>query len=108
MKKFTVTQVPCSARPIVFEDSLCVGCNRCADVCRLIARTVSGLTAQGVDAADRVILVLPTSRDFLSVYLGCLHAGVVPVVAAEPTTGGMTRGRSMTGRTAASGRAVER
>ncbi|MET8614738.1 AMP-binding protein [Streptomyces misionensis] len=62
-----------------------------ADVCRLIARTVSGLTAQGVDAADRVILVLPTSRDFLSVYLGCLHAGVVPVVAAEPTTGGMTR-----------------
>ena len=35
MKKFTVTQVPCSARPIVFEDSLCVGCNRCADVCQV-------------------------------------------------------------------------
>ncbi len=35
MKKFTVSQVPCSARPILFDDSLCVGCNRCADVCQV-------------------------------------------------------------------------
>ena len=62
-----------------------------ADVCRLIGESVSGLAAQGIDAADRVVLVLPTSRDFLSVYLGCLYAGVVPVIAAEPTTGDMSR-----------------
>ncbi|MFF5404509.1 AMP-binding protein [Streptomyces misionensis] len=77
-----------------------------ADVYRLIARTVSGLTAQGIEAADRVILVLPTSRDFLSVYLGCLHAGVVPVVAAEPTTGSMSRYCAHLGRLVAHAGAV--
>ncbi|MGK5636779.1 AMP-binding protein [Streptomyces sp. URMC 126] len=55
-----------------------------ADVRRLVGRTVAGLRAHGIEEGDRVVVVLPTSRDFLSVYLGCLHAGVVPVVAAEP------------------------
>ncbi|MGM9469671.1 AMP-binding protein [Streptomyces murinus] len=63
----------------------------CADVCRLVAETVPGLTAQGIGTGDRVIVVLPTSRDFLAVYLGCLYAGVVPVVAAEPTTADTAR-----------------
>ncbi|WBO69642.1 AMP-binding protein [Streptomyces camelliae] len=61
-----------------------------ADVYHLVAQTVSGLTAQGIGAADRVIVVLPTSRDFLAVYLGCLYAGVVPLAAAEPTGAGMS------------------
>ncbi|MEV5988492.1 AMP-binding protein [Streptomyces sp. NPDC052051] len=69
-----------------------------ADVCHLIARSVSGLAAQGIDAADRVVVVLPTSRDFLSVYLGCLYAGVVPIVAAEPTTGDTSRYAAHLGR----------
>lgn len=56
-----------------------------ADVCRLVGRAVAGLGANGIEAGHRVIVVLPTSRDFLAVYLGCLYAGVVPVVAAEPT-----------------------
>lgn len=62
-----------------------------ADVYHLVGQTVSGLTAQGIEAADRVVVILPTSRDFLSVYLGCLHAGVVPIVAAEPTGGSSAR-----------------
>lgn len=27
--------VPCSARPLVFDESRCVGCNRCAEVCQV-------------------------------------------------------------------------
>ncbi|MGW0599364.1 AMP-binding protein [Streptomyces sp. NPDC002776] len=57
----------------------------CADVARLLRGTAAGLSAQGLGEGDRVILVLPTSRDFLAAYLGCLYAGIVPVVAAEPT-----------------------
>ncbi|MGV2918121.1 fatty acyl-AMP ligase [Streptomyces alfalfae] len=55
-----------------------------ADVCRLVGRTVAGLDAHGIGEGERVLVVLPTSRDFLAVYLGCLYAGVVPVIAAEP------------------------
>lgn len=62
-----------------------------ADVCDLIGQAVAGLTAHGIDAGDRVVIVLPTSRDFLSVYLGCLYAGVVPIVVAEPMDGGVAR-----------------
>ncbi|MET7685068.1 AMP-binding protein [Streptomyces sp. NPDC005423] len=57
----------------------------CADVHRLVAEAVSGLAGHGIGAGERVVVVLPTSREFLAVYLGCLYAGVVPVVAAEPT-----------------------
>lgn len=63
----------------------------CADMARLFGETAAGLRAQGLDEGDRVILVLPTSRDFLAVYLGCLYAGVVPIVAAEPTGGSTER-----------------
>ncbi|MEU4798467.1 fatty acyl-AMP ligase [Streptomyces sp. NPDC023327] len=59
-----------------------------ADVRRLVAGTVAGLRAHGIGEGDRVLLVLPTSRDFLAVYLGCLYAGVVPVIAAEPAGSG--------------------
>ena len=35
MNRFEANEVPCSARPIVFDDSLCVGCNQCANVCQV-------------------------------------------------------------------------
>lgn len=35
MNKFTVSEVPCSARPLLFDDNLCIGCNRCANVCQV-------------------------------------------------------------------------
>lgn len=34
-KEMTASVIPCSARPLKFDDSLCVGCNRCADVCQV-------------------------------------------------------------------------
>ena len=34
-KELTASVVPCSARPLKFDESLCVGCNRCADVCQV-------------------------------------------------------------------------
>lgn len=32
--EFTVQPVPCSARPIIYDDNLCIGCGRCAQVCQ--------------------------------------------------------------------------
>ncbi len=29
------TTVSCSARPLVFDENICVGCNRCADICQV-------------------------------------------------------------------------
>lgn len=34
-KELYGTKVPCSARPIVFDESRCVGCNRCANICQV-------------------------------------------------------------------------
>ena len=33
--EFTAIPVPCSARPIVFDREICVGCGRCAEVCQV-------------------------------------------------------------------------
>lgn len=35
VKKLTAIPVPCSARPIVYNETLCTGCNRCANVCQV-------------------------------------------------------------------------
>ena len=34
-KEFVAYKVPCSARPIVFDKEICIGCNRCAEVCQV-------------------------------------------------------------------------
>ena len=33
--EFFVCPVPCSVRPIVYDDSACIGCGRCAEVCQV-------------------------------------------------------------------------
>lgn len=33
--EFTAEPAFCSARPIVFDSEICVGCNRCAEVCQV-------------------------------------------------------------------------
>lgn len=33
-KKLYAGEVPCSAQPIVYDSSLCIGCNRCAQACQ--------------------------------------------------------------------------
>ena len=35
MKEFTARELPCSAEPIIFDEALCVGCNRCMNVCQV-------------------------------------------------------------------------
>jgi acyl-CoA synthetase (AMP-forming)/AMP-acid ligase II len=51
----------------------------------------AALLARGVQPHDRVLLVLPTSRHYLTSFFGALLAGAVPVPAAPPTT---LRGRA--------------
>lgn len=58
-----------------------------AEVYRLVGQVVAGLAMHRIDETDRVIIALPASREFLSAYLGCLYAGVVPTVVAEPKEG---------------------
>ena len=32
--EFTVAPVPCSTMPLKYDETLCIGCNRCAAVCQ--------------------------------------------------------------------------
>ena len=32
--EFSVREVPCSTRPLRFDEDKCVGCSRCAEVCQ--------------------------------------------------------------------------
>lgn len=34
MNPLAARVVPCSAKPLLFDESLCVGCNRCAEICQ--------------------------------------------------------------------------
>jgi len=33
-KEFKAAPVPCSVTPIVYDSALCIGCNRCVNVCQ--------------------------------------------------------------------------
>ena len=35
VKELRVSPVPCSASPLSYNEALCTGCNRCADVCQV-------------------------------------------------------------------------
>lgn len=32
-KELFASEIPCSARPIIYKEELCIGCNRCAAAC---------------------------------------------------------------------------
>lgn len=34
-REFFASIVSCSARPIIYDETLCTGCNRCAKVCQV-------------------------------------------------------------------------
>lgn len=46
----------------------------------------AGLAHHGIRAGDRVLLVLPTSAEYLAILVGCLATGVVPCTVAVPPT----------------------
>lgn len=35
MNTLSVSFVPCSANPILFDETRCVGCNKCANICQV-------------------------------------------------------------------------
>ena len=57
-----------------------------AGLYELARRGAAGLEAAGLGAGDRLILALPTCREFFALYLGALFRRVVPLVvpAAQP------------------------
>ncbi len=34
-KDMFVTPVPCSATPLIYDESRCIGCNRCVGICQV-------------------------------------------------------------------------
>ena len=32
--EFTAEPIPCSTKPIIYDETKCIGCGRCADVCQ--------------------------------------------------------------------------
>lgn len=35
MRELIAREIPCSAEPLLFNDELCIGCNRCMNVCQV-------------------------------------------------------------------------
>lgn len=35
MKELIARVIPCSANPLIFNDDICIGCNRCVNVCQV-------------------------------------------------------------------------
>lgn len=35
LKEFTVSAIPSSVRPLIFDESLCIGCNQCVEHCQV-------------------------------------------------------------------------
>lgn len=54
------------------------------ELCRGAARWAGGLQKRGVVPGDRVVLVLPTGREFYEAFWGLLWAGAVPVPVYPP------------------------
>lgn len=52
------------------------------------ARFGAALKRRGLTRGDRVALVLPDTIEFVSCFLGCLHAGLVPVPMYPPLRAG--------------------
>jgi acyl-CoA synthetase (AMP-forming)/AMP-acid ligase II len=46
-----------------------------------------GLSAHGIRAGDRVLLVLPNGIDFATAFLACVGSGAIPVPAPGPAAG---------------------
>jgi acyl-CoA synthetase (AMP-forming)/AMP-acid ligase II len=54
------------------------------DVLQQACAIAAGLRAAGIDARDRVAIMLPTGPDFVTAFFGCILAGAVPVPLYPP------------------------
>lgn len=55
-----------------------------AELAGQAARTGTALRRQGLKRGDRVALALPDTVEFVTSFLGCMHAGLVPVPMYPP------------------------
>src|SRR5690242_20670638 len=55
-----------------------------ADLDRAGRRAACGFRARHLRAGDRVIVAIPTSREFFAVYFGALFSGVLPIMLPVP------------------------
>ena len=55
-----------------------------ADLATRAACTGAALRGQGLERGDRVALALPDTIEFVTSFLGCMHAGLVPVPMYPP------------------------
>ncbi|HYM61294.1 MAG TPA: fatty acyl-AMP ligase [Thermoanaerobaculia bacterium] len=58
------------------------------DLAHRAARTGAALRRRGLRRGDRVALALPDTIEFISCFLGCMHAGLVPVPMYPPLRAG--------------------
>jgi fatty-acyl-CoA synthase len=58
------------------------------EMARNAARYGAALRRRGLRRGDRVALVLPDTTEFVSSFLGCMHAGLVPVPMYPPLRAG--------------------
>lgn len=52
------------------------------------SKMMGGLAARGITAGDRILIALPTGRDFFDLYLACFLSGVIPLVGLPPRSHG--------------------
>lgn len=52
-KELFVSEVPCSARPIKYDETKCIGCNRCVVACQ------SDLLVPSIEKGKHPIIVYP-------------------------------------------------
>ena len=52
-KELFAEEVPCSARPIVYDETLCIGCNTCAEGCP------SDVLVPSLEAGEHPIVMYP-------------------------------------------------
>jgi benzoate-CoA ligase len=74
------------ARKVVFVDD--DGEYTFGELAERVNRFGSGLQALGIGMEDRVLLALPDNIDFPTAFLGCIKAGIVPVVVNTLLTPG--------------------
>lgn len=55
------------------------------DLAALVARRAAALQAAGIRKGDRLALILPDTRQFITSFLGAIFAGIIPVPIYPPT-----------------------
>ncbi|MFL6654098.1 MAG: fatty acyl-AMP ligase [Sulfurifustis sp.] len=55
------------------------------DLASLIARRAGALQAAGIRKGDRLAIILPDTREFITSFLGAILAGIIPVPIYPPT-----------------------